>query len=304
MSIATEVSRNDYVGNGSVSTYNYSFNIFTANDLLVTKKDTDGLETTLALTTDYTVTGVGNSSGGTITLVAGNLATNHKITIRRKRSVTQATDFKNQGSFNAVSHENAIDHNIMVDQQQQDELNRSLKVPETVTSSFDPTLPGTADLVSSAKKIIRMNGTVGASAPTGFELGPTAESLVNTASVLAAAQVIVNASAAAEPQQVRLSAYSGDFSAAITAINGFSSTLKKTWTLIIDQDSDPITSDITVGYFITIKFIKGHVLDINSTTATITVKGRIEAGQYPIVDLESPGYDTNLQPILFVCARS
>lgn len=150
MSLASATNRVDYVGNGAVSTYSYTFRIFANTDLLVTVRDTSGDETELTLTTDFTVTGVGDAGGGNILLVnasqawltAGKLTSGYSLTIRRVRPLTQSADIRNQGDFFPETHEDAFDHFIMVDQQQQDELDRSVKLPETVAASgFDTALP-------------------------------------------------------------------------------------------------------------------------------------------------------------------
>lgn len=142
MTLASAVSRVDYVGNGSTDTYQYTFKIFSATDLLVTVRDTSGVETTLVYLTDYTVTGVGSTSGGDVVLTAGNLTTDYALTIRRVRSVTQETDIRNQGAFYPEIHEDAMDHQVMLIQQQQDELARTIKLPETEAgTAVNTTLP-------------------------------------------------------------------------------------------------------------------------------------------------------------------
>src|SRR5688572_19629225 len=122
-------NRMDYVGNGVASVFPYSFKIFAATDLAVTKRDTSDVETTLNYPADFSVTGVGISSGGSITLAAGALTTGYALTIRRVRPLSQTTDLRNQASFFAEDHESTFDHLVMIDQQQQEEINRSIKVP-------------------------------------------------------------------------------------------------------------------------------------------------------------------------------
>lgn len=134
MTISSTTNRNDYIGNNTTDTYNYSFKIFTKNDLLVTQKDINNVETTLTVDTDYTVTGLGESSGGTIVLTAGNLATGYTLTIRRVLVLLQSTDIRSQGDFYPEAHENQFDKLVMIDQQQQDELDRSLKLSESYDS--------------------------------------------------------------------------------------------------------------------------------------------------------------------------
>jgi hypothetical protein len=143
MTVSSLTNRNDYVGNGSVSVYSYSFRIILNSHLKVTVKNLAGAETTLTLTTDYTVTGVGALSGGTIVLVnagqswltGGNLTTGFELTVRRVLPLKQETDIRNQGDFYPEVHEDQFDQQLMISQQQQDEINRSLKFQETSSSS-------------------------------------------------------------------------------------------------------------------------------------------------------------------------
>lgn len=142
MSLSSAACRNDYTGNNSTATYSYSFKIFSKTHLRVTKKNTSGVETTLVVDTDYTVTGVGGTSGGTIVLTAGYLPTSYHLTIRRDVPLTQATDIRNQGSYYPEVHEDEFDKLVMLVQQLQDYINRSIKLPETLTSSdLDPAIP-------------------------------------------------------------------------------------------------------------------------------------------------------------------
>ena len=161
MSIASTTNRVDYTGNGAVDTYAYTFRIFAKTDLRVTVRNTDDEETTLTVDTDYTVTGVGDSGGGNVVLVNssqawldadGDLKSNYRLTIRRVRSLKQETDIRNQGDFFPETHEDAFDHGVMIDQQQQDEIDRAVLLPETVpTSEFDPTLP--SDIAGAESKV-------------------------------------------------------------------------------------------------------------------------------------------------------
>lgn len=144
-------NRMDNVGNGAADTYSYNFKIFAATDLRVTVRDTDDVETTLTYPTHYTVTGVGLAAGGNVALVNGgfswldgdgDLKTGYALTIRRVRPLTQTTDIRNQESYHADVHEAAFDHFVMIDQQQQDEIDRSIKISESFDpDGFDTTLP-------------------------------------------------------------------------------------------------------------------------------------------------------------------
>lgn len=167
MSLSSATNRNDYTGNGSVDTYSYTFKVFSEDHLVVTVRDTSDVETTLTKTTHYTVSGVGSTNGGSVALVAGafdwlnvgnDLKSGYRLTIRRVVPLTQETDIRNAGTFYPATHEDQFDKQVMISQQQQDDLDRSVTLPETVTSSdFDPTLP--SDILDSANKVPMINAT-------------------------------------------------------------------------------------------------------------------------------------------------
>ena len=92
MTIPAETNRSDYTGNDSTDTYSYAFKIATENDIKVSQRDTDDVETVLTLNVDYTVTGVGAANGGSIVLTAGNLTTDYHLTIRRDSELKQETE--------------------------------------------------------------------------------------------------------------------------------------------------------------------------------------------------------------------
>lgn len=91
-----------FVGSGSTGPYSFAFKVFQASDLLVVKLDVaTNVETTLTLTTDYTVSlnaDQNSNPGGTITLVSA-LAVGKKMVISSQVPYLQETDLTNQGGF-------------------------------------------------------------------------------------------------------------------------------------------------------------------------------------------------------------
>ena len=73
MTISTTTIKNSYSGNGSTTTFNYTFKITDQDDIDVIIRSSSGTETTKTITTHYTVTGVGNASGGTVVFTSGNI---------------------------------------------------------------------------------------------------------------------------------------------------------------------------------------------------------------------------------------
>ncbi len=179
MGVDNTNNRMDYTGNGTADGFAYNFKIFEDSELrLVVEKVSDGTLTTLTLTTDYVVEGAGEGSGGSITLVDngqvyldsnGFLASGYTLTIRRVLPLTQETDIRNQGPYYPSIHEDQFDRFIMIDQQQQDEIDRSIKAPES--EDVGPTIPTVAERASSFAyfnedgDIIGSNGGIDGSLP-------------------------------------------------------------------------------------------------------------------------------------------
>ena len=191
MSISTTANRANYTGTSLVNVYAYTFKILDDDDLRVTVRDLAGAETTLAKTTHYTVSGVNATGGGNVTLVAGFgwmtggfLTTGYKLTIRRVVSLVQETDIRNQGEYFPELHEDSFDRTVMIDQQQQDELNRSIKASETETVTLNP-LP---DAATRASQFIGfdISGQIIVGQPTGVPASAFAQTLLDDASALEA----------------------------------------------------------------------------------------------------------------------
>ena len=201
----SQTARNNYTGNGAVDTYAYGFKIFSDDEILVKVRNTAGVEATLTKTTHYTVSGVGESVGGNVVLVNGafdwldgdgDLKSGYTLSIRRKLPIKQATDLRNQGSYFPEDVEDQLDKLAMIDLQQQDEVDRSVKLPETIpSSSFSPTLP-TDLLLNGASKVPMLND-----AGTGFadaDEWPTGDEVANAQAYAVAADASADAAAASE----------------------------------------------------------------------------------------------------------
>ena len=139
MTLSTTSNREDYTASGSNNVFPYTFRIFAAADLDVIQTDTDGNETTLVYGADYTVSGVGSYSGGNVTTTT-NPTAGYGITILRVLGLIQPASIANQGEFHAKTHEDVFDKLVMIDQQQQEQLDRSFVAPVGVTVDLE--LPG------------------------------------------------------------------------------------------------------------------------------------------------------------------
>ena len=137
MTVSSTTKRNSYTGDGSTTTFAYSFKIFDDDDITVILRTTaTGTESVQSKTTHYSVTGVGSASGGNV--VFGSAPSSAQtVVLLRQTAQTQATDYTPNDPFPAASHEDALDKLTLMTQDQQDELDRSIKLSRanTMTST-------------------------------------------------------------------------------------------------------------------------------------------------------------------------
>lgn len=119
MTISTQASRQDYTGNGCTKAFAYTFKIIAGTDLDVFVGGCQKL-----ITTDYTVSGAGAETGGTVTFVTAP-SCNLAVAIVRDVPYTQATDYPENDPFPALSHEDALDKLTMLVQQIKEFATRS-----------------------------------------------------------------------------------------------------------------------------------------------------------------------------------
>lgn len=174
-----------YPGAGSAKAFDFDFMILSEDELLVPLLNTNTLELLyLEVNVDFEVFGAGNKDGGYIELLAesidedgeeevvpeerewldeeGNLAEGYSLQILGKTPRTQRLSIRSQGkNFDPALLENALDKGAMIDQEQQEEIDRSIKLPPCYTGGtgetddFDPELP--TDITEKPLHLLRTN---------------------------------------------------------------------------------------------------------------------------------------------------
>lgn len=127
-----------YTGNGATVDFPFAFKVFSQSDVVVTATDLSGAETTLTLTTHYTVALNADqdaSPGGTVTMVTAPL-TGHLRTISSGVPELQAVALTNMGGFYPAVINGALDRLTILTQQNSEELSRAVKV--AISSSTNP----------------------------------------------------------------------------------------------------------------------------------------------------------------------
>lgn len=161
MTVSSTTNKGQYTGNGSNKIFAYPFKILNANDVrVIATTISTGEDTVQTIDTHYSVSGVGDDAGGSITFITAPAST-VRITVVPVLSSTQEEDYIENGPFLANAHETALDRQALISQKLEERIGRAVTVPAGTLSSFDMELPTPT---GNESKFIRVNA-----AGTGLE---------------------------------------------------------------------------------------------------------------------------------------
>lgn len=119
-----------YNGNGIAVAFPFAFKVFSSADVMVVKTTPAAVESTLVLTTDYTVSlnaDQDSNPGGTVTVVSAP-ASGYKITISSQVAELQPVVLTNAGGFYPKVINDALDRLTILAQQLAEKVERAVKV--------------------------------------------------------------------------------------------------------------------------------------------------------------------------------
>lgn len=150
MTIETQGNKRSWTGDGSTTVYAYPYPFITKEDIEVYL---DGV-----LQSDgYSIQTLSSYNNGANIIFDSAPEDGVIVLIRRNIEITQEVSYPENGEFPAKSHEGALDKLTLI---LLDNDSEAVKLPPSVTESFDPTLP-----IPTAKKGVMVNAD-----GTGFTL--------------------------------------------------------------------------------------------------------------------------------------
>ena len=203
MTLSASSAVDRYAATEEQTVFPYTFKILDDAHLEVYEGETK-------ITTGYTVSGVGDDSGGNVTYTTAPRPTGAPaltVTLKRAVPLDQPDDLPSQGALNTDALEQMIDRLAMIAQQHGNELDRALKLPVSDSSGADATLP-----LAAANKSFAWdsNGTAleevgspaadaaaAAASATAAAASETAASSSETAAATSASNAATSAAAAA-----------------------------------------------------------------------------------------------------------
>lgn len=260
--------RHDIVGTGGAGPFSYQFMILNDTDLAVY---VDGNLKTL--TTHYTVSGVGNESGGTITFTTGNYpALSADIIVLGAEPETQTHDFQVAATLPAASLEESVDKLTRLVQQLTERVNRApvLSLPNHYNKSALSLGALTAGMYARANPTEDgLEFATPVTVPEGLSVGGNYDQLtVDGSGVIAWAQQVYNYAA----NWVNISRYGNDLSAAVTAIGAVTTVRLVISTNVLVPGSVSVTPNITLQFV-----AAGRLSVTSSATLTLDSPGQLIA---------------------------
>lgn len=162
MTISTTTSRVDVLGNGSATIFSFApVSIFEATDLQVTLRDSLGNETPVPLgggSTNFSCNMTTFPGSGSITYPASGgvvLPVGSSLVIKRVVPLLQNVSLSNQGAYLPKVQEGEFDWLTSIDQQQQEQISRSIQTPATEPAGTALLLP---NVVRRANSILGFDG--------------------------------------------------------------------------------------------------------------------------------------------------
>ena len=124
-----------FAGNGANTVFSFNFKVFQPADVLVVQTDNAGNNTSLTLTSQYSVALNGNQDttpGGSVTLVTAP-PTGYSVTLSSQVAALQGTNLANAGNFYPASVTNALDLLTILIQQLGLQVSNALQLPINVS---------------------------------------------------------------------------------------------------------------------------------------------------------------------------
>jgi hypothetical protein len=134
MTISTETNLAVYQGNGATTVFAFPFYVLEEGDLEIQLQAAEsGTVTHTYVSGEYTLSGIGDPAGGSVTILGTPITSDYKLTIERVLSYTQPLDLVNETGFYPDEVEKQFDRDVMQTQQLKRLIDAAITVPKGET---------------------------------------------------------------------------------------------------------------------------------------------------------------------------
>ncbi len=189
-----------FLGDGATTSFPFAFKVFGPADIKVVVANSAGVQTTLALNSDYSVTLNPNqdtSPGGTVTYpISGSpLPSGGVLSIIGDIDYDQPLDLPSGGNFSPLALENQLDRTAMQIQQLREEMDRTAKLPPTSSESVEELVDDLQRIADSADNLDTVANSIANVNAVGANIADVATVVDNIANVKTVAGAIANVNA-------------------------------------------------------------------------------------------------------------
>jgi hypothetical protein len=232
MTVQSTTATKSYLGNGVTKDFPVPFRFLDDTHLVVTVVDSalsPAVSALLVLNSDYTLTGAGSESGGTLT-TTGTLTNTQTIQIDLDPPLTQLTSYPVNGPFPAKTHEAALDQLTMIAQSLHNQVTSLAAQIAAITFDQTGQVTGrfTCSTTNGSSTLTITNVTSGAVCPgqvlsgTGIPTGATVLALGTSTG--GTGTVVMSAAATANGTGVAVTGTGTGFITSAGALNALAST--------------------------------------------------------------------------------
>jgi hypothetical protein len=280
--VTSTTVQNSYVCNGSTTAFAVTFPFVASSDLTVTRTTTTAATTTLALGTDYTV------SGATLTTTGPSspCTSGYTLTITRNTPLTQPLHLTNQGPYSPKALENAYDRLTMGLQQ----LSWSQQVNGVLSPTAQTTIQNYIQgVLGSGTSVIPQSWTAtGDGAATGFLLNGATVTAPNLYSVTIDGVVqkpVTDYSVNGTTSQITFTAAPPSGSSIEVVCFGYASTSSIADTTTISTKGPYATLATELSGWVNVRSYgaKGDGVTDDTAAFKSAIAGAIAAGHYTVI---------------------
>jgi len=187
MTVNNNYELESYTANGTITDFDFTFKILEKENIIVNVKDTNGVVTKKALTTDYTIS-LNDDNTGTVIFNTAPL-NNYEVYIERLVDIDQEVNLETSSGFQESVIENSLDKLTMITQQHQADLDKCLKV-----SQFNDVIISSGEVPVDTKCLVWSENLDGSFNIVNSENNPDTvyNDIVNNANVIAVADNITS----------------------------------------------------------------------------------------------------------------
>jgi hypothetical protein len=266
MTVSTFTLPTSINGSGTTGPFTTGFPVRDQTWLVVKKVlIADGTSTTLTLTTDYTVSGVGGATADVTTVASVSAA--YKIVLDLNVPITQLTDYEENDPFPAETHEAALDKLTFIAAQTNTKVGKSIRIPSTESTTVE--LP-VASARASKALVFDASGNVGVSIDN-YEDQADDAAISAAAAAASAGSASTSASTATTQAGIATTQAGIATTAANTAAAAVASALWRGMVRITSADSPYTVAQAQNGYLIVCDSSGGAITVNLPTIAGLTL---------------------------------